>query len=139
MDIDIDDDYDILGVRLGRNRTSRYRRHSVITSINMVHLRAIRSSADIVLEVIWVVKLLLIFIVVTIALSKRIHNERVTRECTKLMQIILPLLEICEHEVDELVGMEIDILAVRPEDRPPLPFHPRKNRRIDDLSLEFAT
>ena len=84
-------------------------------------------------------KLLIICIVVTIALSKRINNEMVTRECTKLMQIILPLLEICEHEVDELVGMEIDILAVRPEDRPPLPFHPRKNRRIDDLSLEFAT
>ena len=79
MDIDIDDDYDILGVRLGRNRTSRHRRHSVLTSIDKVHLRAIRSSADIVLEVIWVVKLLLIFIVVTIALSNRIDNERITR------------------------------------------------------------
>ena len=137
MDIDIDDDY-YIGCKSG-SKSHLAALSFCLTSIDKVHLRAIRSSADIVLEVIWVVKLLLIIVVVYITLEKRIDNERVTRECTKLMQIILPLLEICEHEVNELVGMEIDILAVQTEDRPPLPFHPRKNRHIDDLSLEFAT
>ena len=64
--MDIDDDYDILGIRSAPNRTSRHYRHSTLIPLDIVQLRAIRSRADTVLEVIWVVKLLLIIIVVTI-------------------------------------------------------------------------
>ena len=110
--MDIYNDYDILGVRVASNSTYHYRRHSTLTPLSLVQLRAIQNSANTVLEVIRVVKMLLIIAVVTIALEKRIANERVIREFSKLMTIILPLLEMCENEVDKLVGMEIDILSI---------------------------
>ena len=130
-----DEDYDIIGVRHTQHNTTFARRDTAISVNESIELRELVEVADTVISLQSTIHTLS---TITLTLAARLRNSPIINVIIKLYRVILALLALCENELDVLTQVEVDIRALRPEDRPPLVLHPIKNRTIDELDPTFA-
>ena len=134
-DSDEDDDYEIIGVRRTQHNTSFARRYSSLSVNESIKLRELEEAAETVLSFQHVIHILS---TITLTLATRLRAYTSIDIIVEVYRIILALLALCDNEMNVLTEVEVDIRALRSEDRPPLVLHPPKNRTIDELDPAFA-
>lgn len=130
-----DDDYEIIGVRQVARNTSIYRRHASITVDDAINLSELEEAAG---QIITLQHTLHLLATLTLTFIAKLRTTNAVATLSKTFSGILALLTFCDNSLDDLVSIEMDIRALRPEDHPPLMIHPKKNRSIDSISPDFA-
>ena len=86
-------------------------------------LKQIKEQAESLLSIHHILDLLTIL---TMSLIAKLANTKASSLLSKVCSVILAFLVVIEDELDLLTRIEVDIRALRVEDRPPLPLHPKK-------------
>ena len=118
-----DDDYEVIGIRQTRHFTSFARRYSSLTIHDVLDLKQIKEQAESLLSIHHILDLLTIL---TMTLITKLVNTKASSLLSKMCHVILAFLAIIEDELDLLTRIEVDICALRVQDRPPLRLHPTK-------------
>ena len=138
MELD-DDDIELTGgIRSTQNRTSPRRRYLSTTVHDSIMLRAIREQASRLLDVLHNVELFLVIAGVALSVAKKVGNVDALKKLVHLLKLILAFVALCEGELDVMSEVEIDHMAIRTAECPPLVVYTKINRKIDDLEPDFA-
>ena len=111
----------MIGIRQTRHFTSFARRYSSLTVHDVLDLKEIKAQAESLLSIHHMLDLLTIL---TMSLIAKLANTKASSLLSKVCSVILAFLAVIEDELDLLTRIEVDIRALRVEDRPPLPLHP---------------
>ena len=124
-DSDSDEDYDIIGIRRSRCRTTMRRQYTCHDVHDELDLRELIEGGEEIISLLHTSRLLLILVSTTLALAKRLKKDGILNALVRVYRTIVSIIALCESELDILSQIEIDLRAIRPEDLPGLHLLPK--------------
>ena len=101
-DSDSDEDYDIIGIRQSRRRTTMMRRYTCHDVHDELNLRELIEGGEEIISLLHTSQLLLILVSTTLALAKRLKKNGILDALVRVYRTILSIIVICESELDIL-------------------------------------